>query len=111
MSFDQPHASTRTQFHPKYDREVFTVVFSVIFITFPMITPLIFPQVQGYGFKTDAALLCMHSEVVRDMLDARNHGSGGGFGLPAEGTIAMPLEVEGCTPETFANFMAWLHHA
>lgn len=32
------------------------------------------------------------------------------LGLKKEGTVEFPIIVEGCTAETFANFLGWLNH-
>jgi len=67
-------------------------------------------QVEGQGFKTDAARLCMHSEVMRLMLYGEDGQKGGLLGLPGEGTAEKPIKIEGCTAEAFANFLKWLNH-
>ena len=32
------------------------------------------------------------------------------LGLKREGTVEFLIIVEGCTAETFANFLGWLNH-
>jgi len=59
----------------------------------------------------DAAWLCMHSEPIRLMLYGENGKKGGMIGMNGEGTVESPIIFDGCTKETFANFMVWLHHA
>jgi hypothetical protein len=34
----------------------------------------------------------------------------GNLGLTKEGTLEYPIVVQGCTGETFANFLGWLNH-
>jgi len=62
--------------------------------------------VEGQGFKVDAARLSHHSKFLRDMFFDDN----GKLGLMKEGTVEYPIVVQGCTAETFANFLGWLNH-
>lgn len=62
------------------------------------------PQVEGVGFKIDAAVLTAHSEFFSDML-ASPH-----IGLEGEGTDEHPIVVSATTVEQFANFCRWLTH-
>jgi hypothetical protein len=34
----------------------------------------------------------------------------GHLGVEKEGTLDKPIIVEGCTADTFANFLGWLNH-
>jgi hypothetical protein len=63
-------------------------------------------KVEGQGFKVDAARLAQLSEVIDGML----YVDDGKLGLKKEGTEDFPIIVEGCTAETFANFLGWLNH-
>ncbi|KAF9547186.1 hypothetical protein CPC08DRAFT_769506 [Agrocybe pediades] len=85
-----------TQFHPRFNTEVFMIAFSV----------------EGQGFKANAAQLCIHSEVIRTMLhgDGTDQGTGK-LGINGEGSADRPIVVHGCSAATFANFMTWLNHA
>jgi len=64
------------------------------------------PKVEGQGFKVDAARLAQLSEIIDGML----YDDNGKLGLKKEGTLEFPIIVEGCTAETFANFLGWLNH-
>jgi hypothetical protein len=64
------------------------------------------PKVQGQGFMVDAARLTAHSKFLREMLFDMD----GPIGLTTEGSIDHPIVVQGCTVETFANFLGWLNH-
>jgi hypothetical protein len=98
----QPPAS----FHPAFDREVYQVVFSVCIFDFIALPVLKFSKVEGQGFKVDSARLAAHSEFIHDML----FQNGGHIGLVREGSVEHPIIVEGCSKETFANFLGWLNH-
>jgi hypothetical protein len=50
--------------------------------------------------------LSQHSKFIRDML----FDDSGNLGLIKEGTVEYPIIVQGCTAETFANFLGWLNH-
>jgi hypothetical protein len=44
------------------------------------------------------------------VIDGMLYNNNGKLGLKKEGTVEFPVVVEGCTAETFANFLGWLHH-
>ena len=62
-------------------------------------------KVEGQGFKVDAARLTAHSSFLWEML----FDSNGLLGISKEGTVDNPIIVQGCTVETFANFLGWLN--
>lgn len=62
------------------------------------------PQVEGVGFKIDAAVLTTHSEFFSNMLASLH------IGLEGEGTDEHPIVVSATTVEQFANFCRWLTH-
>lgn len=63
-------------------------------------------QVDGQGFKVDAARLASHSQFLDQMI----FNNDGHIGGSREGTISNPIVVEGCTSTAFANFLGWLNH-
>lgn len=52
------------------------------------------------------------SDVLGGMLYDGGKGGGKGktLGLKKEGTVDFPIVVQGCTAETFANFLGWFNH-
>ncbi|KDR72044.1 hypothetical protein GALMADRAFT_143385 [Galerina marginata CBS 339.88] len=84
-----PLPPSQTQFHPDFNKEVVSVVFSV----------------EGEGFRIDSTRLTMHSEFLYNMLHNDLD-----IGISREGTVEKPIVVQGCSKETFANFMLWLNH-
>ena len=104
---DLPSSQPQT-FHPDFEREVFMIVFSVCAIIGPSLSLMILKhhQVDGQGFKVDAARLASHSQFLDQML----FNNDGHIGESREGTISNPIVVEGCTSTAFANFLGWLNH-
>ncbi len=65
------------------------------------------PQVQGTKFRTDATRLAQQSQFIDDMLFNDPEDV---LGVNKEGTDANPIQVPGCTTESFAHFLMWFNH-